>query len=156
MHYDTDSSQNKPAHHAFPARLSPSHPDMLKIFLIEDSLLLQELLGSMLSELDGVEYVGCADGEAEALRRLAENPVDLVIIDVELKQGSGIGVLDALQTDSDRYGKPRKVVMSNFSHESMRRRCERLGMDAFFDKSMDMGLLVESINEMVASKNSTS
>ncbi|MFP5418808.1 MAG: response regulator [Gammaproteobacteria bacterium] len=128
----------------------------LRIFLIEDSVLLQELLIDTFSELDGVELCGLADGETEALQKLAQSKADLVIIDIELKQGSGIGVLDALQTDSDRYGKPRKVVMSNFSHESMRRRCERLGMDAFFDKSMDMGLLVESINEMVASKNSTS
>lgn len=153
MHYDTDSSQNKPAPHAFPARLSPSHPDMLKIFLIEDSLLLQELLGSMLSELDGVEYVGCADGEAEALRRLAENPVDLVIIDVELKQGSGIGVLDALQTDSDRYGTPRKVVLTNYGHTTMRQRCERFGMDAFFDKSLHINQLLDYVTAAAHDKS---
>lgn len=145
MRYDTDSLQNKPTHEAFPARLSPSHPDMLKIFLIEDSLLLQELLGTMLSELDGVEYVGCAGGEAEALRRLADNPVDLVIIDVELKQGSGIGVLDALQTDSDRYGTPRKVVLTNYGHTTMRQRCERFGMDAFFDKSLHVNQLLDYV-----------
>lgn len=153
MHYDMDSLQNKPAHNEFPARLSPSHPDMLKIFLIEDSLLLQELLGSMLSELVGVEYVGCADGEAEALRRLAENPVDLVIIDVELKQGSGIGVLDALQTDSDRYGAPRKVVLTNYGHTTMRQRCERFGMDAFFDKSLHINQLLDYVTAAAHDKS---
>lgn len=129
------------------------HEDKLRVFLIEDSVLLQELLIDTFSELDGVELCGLADGETEALEKLAQSNADLVIIDIELKQGSGIGVLDALQTDSGQYGKPRKVVMSNFAHESMRQRCERLGMDAFFDKSMDMSLLVDSINEMVAQKN---
>ncbi len=132
------------------------HEDKLRIFLIEDSVLLQELLIDTFSELDGVELCGLADGETEALQKLAQSKADLVIIDIELKQGSGIGVLDALQTDSGQYGSPRKVVMSNFAHESMRQRCERLGMDAFFDKSMDMGLLVDSINEMVAQKNAGS
>jgi len=120
---------------------------MLKVFLIEDSPLLQELLAGMLSEMDGVEFCGCADGEAEALRRLAANPVDLVIIDIELKQGSGIGVLDALQTDSGRYGKPRKAVLTNYAHASMRQRCERFGMDAFFDKSLHLNDLIDYVVE---------
>jgi CheY-like chemotaxis protein len=118
---------------------------MLKVFLIEDSELLQELLSDMLSELEGIDFCGCADGEAEALRRLAETPVDLVIIDIELKQGSGIGVLDALQTDSDRYGNPRKAVLTNYAHATMRQRCEHFGMDAFFDKSLHINQLIDYV-----------
>jgi CheY-like chemotaxis protein len=118
---------------------------MLKVFLIEDSELLQELLSDMLSELEGIDFCGCADGEAEALRRLAETPVDLVIIDIELKQGSGIGVLDALQTDSGRYGNPRKAVLTNYALATMRQRCEHFGMDAFFDKSLHINQLIEYV-----------
>jgi DNA-binding NarL/FixJ family response regulator len=143
MHYDTDSSVNKSR---------PSSP-VLKVFLIEDSALLQELLAGMLSELEGVEFCGCADGETEALRRLAESPVDLVIIDIELKQGSGIGVLDALQTDSDRYGKPRKAVLTNYSHATMRQRCERFGMDVFFDKSLHINQLIDYVVDAVQEKS---
>jgi CheY-like chemotaxis protein len=126
---------------------------MLKVFLIEDSALLQELLGGMLSELDGVDFCGCADGEAQALERLAEAPVDLVIIDIELKQGSGIGVLDALQTDSDRYGKPRKVVLTNYAHATMRQRCDRFGMDAFFDKSLHINQLIDYVVDAAQQKS---
>jgi DNA-binding NarL/FixJ family response regulator len=126
---------------------------MLKVFLIEDSALLQELLGGMLSELDGVDFCGSADGEAQALQRLAEAPVDLVIIDIELKQGSGIGVLDALQTDSDRYGKPRKVVLTNYAHATMRQRCDRFGMDAFFDKSLHLNQLIDYVVDAAQQKS---
>lgn len=129
---------------------------MLKVFLIEDSLLLQELLGGLLSELEGVEYCGCADGEAEALRRLAELQVDLAIIDIELRQGSGIGVLDALQTDSGLFGAPRKAVLTNYAHATMRQRCERLGVDAFFDKSLQVNQLIDYVNEASAGKRSPS
>jgi DNA-binding NarL/FixJ family response regulator len=126
---------------------------LLKVFLIEDSALLQEMLGGMLSELDGVDFCGCADGEAQALQRLAEAPVDLVIIDIELKQGSGIGVLDALQTDSVRYGKPRKVVLTNYAHATMRQRCDRFGMDAFFDKSLHINQLIDYVVDAVQQKS---
>lgn len=146
MHYDTDLSLTKTP---FPVDAKQVPRDagspMLKVFLIEDSALLQELLGDMLSELDGVEFCGSADGEAKALQRLAEAQVDLVIIDIQLKQGSGIGVLDALQTDSDRYGKPLKVVLTNYAHATMRQRCDRFGMDAFFDKSLHINLLIDYV-----------
>ena len=152
MHYDMDSSSNKTPLPADAGRV-PRDSSMLKVFLIEDSELLQELLGSMLSELEGIEFCGCADGEAQALQRLAEAPVDLVIIDIQLRQGSGIGVLDALQTDSDRYGKPRKVVLTNFAHATMRQRCDRLGMDAFFDKSLHIDQLIDYVLDAAQQKS---
>ncbi len=129
-----------------------AHPP-LKVFLIEDSELLQELLSDMLIELEGIDFCGCANGEAEALRRLAETPVDLVIIDIELKQGSGIGVLDALQTDSERYGNPRKVVLTNYAHATMRQRCEHFGMDAFFDKSLHINQLIDYVVDAAHTKS---
>lgn len=125
---------------------------LLRVFLIEDSLLLQELLGGLLSEIEGVEYCGCAVGEGEALQRLAETPVDLVIIDIELRQGSGIGVLGMLQMDAGLYGNPRKAVLTNYAHATMRQRCERLGMDAFFDKSLQVNQLIDYVNDAAMRK----
>lgn len=153
MPYDTDSLLTDDDTRGGVANRSPAHPVMLKIFLIEDSVLLQELLGSMLSELDDVEFCGSSGSEAGALRQLAENPVDLVIVDIELKQGSGIGVLDALQTDSTRYGKPRKVVLTNYAHASMRARCERFGIDAFFDKSLNINQLIDYVIDAARKKS---
>ncbi|MBU2640835.1 MAG: response regulator [Gammaproteobacteria bacterium] len=153
MHCDTDSSPNNPPSPTVNANRG-GHPSlMLKVFLIEDSPLLQELLAGMLSELDGVEFCGCADGETAALRQLAENQADLAIIDIELKQGSGIGVLDALQTDSGLYGKPRKVVLTNYANASMRQRCERFGMDAFFDKSLHINELIDYVVDAANKKS---
>jgi DNA-binding NarL/FixJ family response regulator len=149
MHYDMDSSLNRTR------QPGANASRMLRVFLIEDSELLQELLGGMLSELDGVEYCGCADGETEALRQLAEASVDLVIIDIELKQGSGIGVLEALQTDSGLYGKPRKAVLTNYAHATMRQRCERFGMDAFFDKSLHINQLIDYVVDAAHKKSGT-
>lgn len=154
--YDMDSSLNKAAASAASSRNTPSDTSMLKVFLIEDSPLLQELLGGMLSELDGVDFCGSADGEVDALRQMADMPADLVIIDIELKQGSGIGVLDALQTDSGRYGSPSKVVLTNYAHQTMRQRCERLGMDAFFDKSMQINELMDFVIDAAAQKQGSS
>lgn len=124
---------------------------MLKVMLIEDSPKLQDLLGAVLSEMDDVAFFGAAAGEDEALRMLAERPVDLLIVDIELSQGSGIGVLSALRADPSRFGNPRKIVFSNYSHASMQKRCHDLGADGFFDKSLNVNGMLAYIRDAAAS-----
>lgn len=128
---------------------------MLKTFLIEDSALLQELLGGVLAELDDVDVCCGAEGEDEALQKLARHRADLVIIDIELRQGSGIGVLHAIQTYPERYGNPRKVVLTNYANPSMRQRCERYGADAFFDKSLHIEQLIDYVAEAAREKSAS-
>lgn len=125
---------------------------MFKVLLIEDSLLLQELLGGILGEIDAIDYRGSVDGEAQALQQLMQFPVELVVIDIELRQGSGIGVLAALQAEPERYGSPIKVMLTNYAHPSMRQRCLRLGCDAFYDKSLNTVELVEYIELAAAAR----
>ena len=125
---------------------------MFKVLLIEDSLLLQELLGGILGEIDVIDYRGSVDGEALALQQLKQFPVELVVIDIELRQGSGIGVLAALQAEPERYGSPIKVMLTNYAHASMRQRCVRLGCDAFYDKSLNTVELVEYIELAAAAR----
>jgi len=78
--------------------------------------------------------VGTAADEASALAWLA-NPAhtaDLVIIDIFLKSGSGLGVLRALQ--AAEHGSKR-VVLTNYATADMREACLNLGADRVFDKS---------------------
>jgi DNA-binding NarL/FixJ family response regulator len=121
----------------------------LQILLIEDSPLLRRLLVETFEEIEGLDVCGFAETEASALEQLESKSIDLAIIDIELKHGSGIGVLQALRQFPERYGTPKKVVFSNYSHASMRQRCEAYGIDAFFDKSLQMYDLVAYINEQI-------
>ena len=77
----------------------------------------------------------------EARRWLALHPQewDLAIVDLFLKQGSGLGVLEAFQ---GRRGTQRVVVLSNYATADMRQRCAQLGADAVFDKSNEIDALI--------------
>ena len=130
----------------------PATGPSLKILLIEDSKLLQELLCGILQELDGIELCGTAEGQSEALQKMAMSPVDMAIIDIQLKEGSGTGVLAALQADPERFGTPRKIVLTNFAHATMRQRCASLGVDAFFDKSLHINQLIDYVSDTVRQK----
>ncbi|MEP6557599.1 MAG: hypothetical protein ABJB17_03900, partial [Burkholderiales bacterium] len=65
---------------------------------------------------------------------------DLAIVDLFLKEGSGIGVLQACQS---RRTDQKMVVLSNYATLDVRRRCAQLGVDAVFDKSNEIDDLVE-------------
>lgn len=121
----------------------------LQILLIEDSPLLRRLLTETLDEIEGVQVCGIAETESEALQQLEDKSVDLAIVDIELSQGSGVGVLRALQQFPERYGLPQKVVFTNYSHAAMRQRCQELNIDAFFDKSLQMNDLVAYIQKRI-------
>lgn len=124
--------------------VAPSIPKM-QILLIEDSPLLRRLLTETLDEIEGVHVCGFAETEDEALEQLEVKAIDLAIVDIELAQGSGVGVLRALKKYPERYGLPNRVVFTNYAHSAMRQRCQELGIDAFFDKSLQMNDLVAYI-----------
>ena len=77
----------------------------------------------------------------------AGHPVDLVIVDIFLRGGSGLGVLRAAQALPHRY---RLVVLSNYATPVMRRKCLALGAERVFDKSNEIEALIEYCATLVA------
>lgn len=113
----------------------------LKTFIVEDSPVIRDSLIATLEELVSIEVVGTAEDEAGALQWLLQpmHEVDLVIIDIFLKAGSGLGVLRAT---IDLPNVTKRVVLSNYATLDMRRKCLALGADRVFDKSHDIDALI--------------
>jgi two-component system OmpR family response regulator len=114
----------------------------LRTYIVEDNATIRENLIDTLEELASIKALGWAETESEARRWLAgnEGQWDLAIVDLFLKQGSGLGVLEACQGRSPGR---RVVVLSNYATADMRKRCAQLGADAVFDKSNEIDALVE-------------
>ncbi len=113
----------------------------LKAFIVEDSPVIRENLIAALEELAPVKVVGTADDEPAAVDWLlaAEHSCDIVIIDIFLKRGSGLGVLRA----AGGIRKPMSlVVLSNYATPDMRRKCLELGASRVFDKSNEIDALI--------------
>ena len=111
-----------------------------RAYIVEDSSTIRENLIDTLKELAGFEPVGTTESEHEARRWLAANPWDLAIIDLFLREGSGMNVLEACRR---RQPGQKIVVLSNHSSRDVSWRCQQLGADACFDKSTELEALVE-------------
>ena len=114
----------------------------LKAFIVEDSPVIRENLIAALEELAPVHVVGTAEDEPGAVSWLgsADHACDLVIIDIFLKRGSGLGVLRAANDLRRPMG---LVVLSNYATPDMRRKCLELGASRVFDKSNEIDALIQ-------------
>ena len=115
----------------------------LKAFVVEDNAVIRESLVAALEELAPVEVVGTAEDERGAVRWLGEQgdapTCDLVIIDIFLKAGSGLGVLRAAR---EQHSPMTMIVLSNYATSDMQRRCLELGASRVFDKSNELDELI--------------
>jgi DNA-binding NarL/FixJ family response regulator len=113
----------------------------LQTYIVEDSPVIRENLIATLEELVPMQVIGCAVDEASAVVWLTQQyrACDLMIVDIFLKQGSGLGVLQAAHL---HLPGTKKVVLSNFATPDMRRKCIELGADEVFDKSNEIDALI--------------
>ena len=113
----------------------------LDVYVVEDNVIVLESLIAALEELAPVHVVGTAADESVAvdwLRADGEH-CDLVIVDIFLRTGSGLGVLAAAR---QRRPDAALVVVSNYATDEMQARCLASGADRVFDKSRDIDQLV--------------
>jgi two-component system, OmpR family, response regulator len=109
----------------------------VRTFIVEDSALVLRELSSTLEQSSDIRVVASSDSESDALKtmRSAADAYDLIVIDVFLKQGSGLRVLrDAMLLQSQA----RVVVLTNYATLDVRKRCISLGADRVFDKSRQL------------------
>lgn len=114
----------------------------LKIYLVEDSAVIVENLTAALEELADAEVIGACATATQAIATLnrADCGWQLAIVDVFLREGSG---LDVLKACSQREPAQKMVVFSNYATVDVRSRCIALGADRIFDKSNEVEALVE-------------
>jgi DNA-binding NarL/FixJ family response regulator len=114
----------------------------LRAFLTEDSPVIRQNLVGTLEELAPVRVVGGAETEQDAVRQLTgdELECDLVIVDIVLKQGTGLGILNdpAVQRPGRHF-----VVLTNYATPDISRRALQLGAQRVFDKSNDIDALID-------------
>jgi two-component system, OmpR family, response regulator len=113
-----------------------------RAYIVEDSPTIRENLIETLQELALVEPVGTAETEHEGKQWLAQNDDywDLAIVDLFLKEGSGLNILEACRASRPRQ---KMIVLSNHATNDVRWRCAQLGADAVFDKSTEIDALVD-------------
>lgn len=106
----------------------------LRILMIEDSELLRDRLIVMLDEPGRMRVVATAATEAEAIAQIDAGEHDVLLVDVELRVGNGIGAIRHVRRSRDADRQPMIIVLTNYPLPVIRKRCIEAGADYFLDK----------------------
>lgn len=122
----------------------------LRVFVIEDDVVLRDLILQALRDIPGVEVLFYADNEISATNWLSSNDSawDLAVVDLHLRQGSGVGALNWCTT---RRPGQHVVVLSGGLSREVRQKCLDLRADAVFDKATEMDAFLEHCGQLARS-----
>ena len=123
----------------------------LRVFIADDSPPVAEMLTELLAAPGRIEVVGVGETETAAIDSIRAMKPDVVVLDLQLKGGSGVNVIRAVR-QMDELREVRLMVTSNHVSPQMRSGCLELGADAYFDKVKELGQLTARINELAEAR----
>jgi DNA-binding NarL/FixJ family response regulator len=115
----------------------------MKVFLVEDSPMLRERVEAILASIPGAQAVGHAATATDAIAGIEKSSPDIVVLDIQLEEGSGFDVLRAVRASLPHV---RFYVLTNFANDAYRRKAESLGARGFFDKSHEFDRLRDALS----------
>lgn len=119
----------------------------IRVFLVDDHAVLRMGLADMLSREPGIDVVGSASSAAEALDRLTEIDVDVVLTDLRMPDMSGDVLIAEIRKRMPRVG---VGVLTTYHSDEEVFRCAKSGAMAYILKSASMEQIVEAIRCLVA------
>jgi two-component system response regulator DevR len=119
------------------------------VLVVDDSASLRERLVAMLSAVDGLEVVGEAQNAREALSAIHNLRPEVVILDIQMPDGTGIGVLREVKRD---YPGTVVIILTNHAEAQYQKRCLELKADYFLSKSTDWKLLIEIAEQLAGTR----
>ena len=120
-----------------------------RLLLIEDSAPLRERLTAMLTVPGKMRVAAWAETEDDAVSKVRDDEFDVLVVDVELRQGSGINVIRQVRRLCEGRRQPLIIVLTNYSLPTVRERCLAAGADHFLDKMQQFSeplALIESLS----------
>jgi len=111
-------------------------PRALRVLVVEDLPRVQALLRELINESSRLEVTAIAETEAQAVEQYMSLRPDAVVIDLNLRQGTGLGVIMAVRRDA-QGARPLLIVLTNHALPVLEAACLNAGADYFLDKSRD-------------------
>jgi DNA-binding NarL/FixJ family response regulator len=120
-----------------------------RVLIVDDHPAVREALALRIGRQRDLEVCGEAAGLGEALRLLADTHPDVAVIDISLKNGSGI---DLIKRIKDRNDQIRILVWSMHSESLYAERALRAGALGYINKEQATEQIIEAIRHVLADR----
>jgi len=102
---------------------------------------------SMRLQHEGYQVEAAFDA-IQAVSQTIKLKPDLVLLDIMMPAGSGVGVLKNLRENVKTFNVP-VIVLTGISDEQTKEAAEKLGISGYFMKPVDMDKLIEKLKEVL-------
>ena len=126
----------------------PLEEELMNALVVEDSPQIAERLVELVSIPSRVEVVATAATEDEALAACDRYTIGLAIVDLQLAQGTGFGVIRRLRAAAGS-SPVCIVVLTNHAVPALKVAAFEAGADYFLDKSKDFATIPRLIGELL-------
>ena len=120
---------------------------MYKILVVEDDDLMQKVLREILA-IDGYEFFLCADGRS-ALKSIPEEKPDLVMLDMNLPDMTGLDICRTIKADAKTKHIPVIILTGESREIATRVEGLELGADDYLFKPINAKVLLSRINSIL-------
>jgi DNA-binding response OmpR family regulator len=122
-------------------------PLQTTIFIVDDSSIIRERIMEKLGMLTMNSTVFEAKDYQSANQMIDKEQPDIAILDIQLPDGSGIDLLSKIKST---YKNTVVIMLTNYPYSIIRKRCDELGADYFFDKSTEFEKVLEVLENRQA------
>lgn len=120
----------------------------VKVFIVDDSPQLTEMLSELISDPGYIEMAGFADSAKKAIEEICFTNPDVIIVDLQLKDGNGFDVVKAIRSLPEPQGRVI-IFFTNHASRELQQHASALGADFFLDKSKDHETILEILKKKV-------
>jgi DNA-binding NarL/FixJ family response regulator len=120
-----------------------------KVFIVDDHYMVIEGIHSLLQNETGVEWAGHATNAASCLAFLQHQQPDVILMDINLPDKSGIDLCKEVKT---RYPSILIIGLSTFNQQSFIQKMMENGASGYVLKNATTEELMEAINEVAKGK----
>lgn len=113
------------------------------VLIVDDSILILERMIPMLQEIDNIHFVAHAGSYKEAVALTQGLRPDMVLLDINLPDRSGIELLKKIKEIDQGI---MVLMLTNHSNDYYRAVCKKMGAEFFFDKAVDFEIVSKTIS----------
>ncbi len=126
---------------------------MSKLIIADDNKDLLSMVEEFLNVQEGLEVVSTFSSGKSVLGYLENNKVDLLLLDIFMPEIDGVGVLQAINDNPNKYNKPSKIIMlTAFNNETLMTKSSELGADYFIMKPVELSNILNVCREVLTPK----
>lgn len=123
--------------------------DQTRVLIVDDHAVVREGLRALLDSQDDIEVVGEAGTAEDAVRRVGFDEPDLVVMDVQLPDGTGV---DACREIRSRWPEVKVLILTSFADDGALHAAIMAGAAGYVLKRIQSNELVDAIRAAASGK----